>query len=144
MFQISSREPIDGTLIGNHVVVDDLTLYRFDYFGKGEMSRSTPCFANWFDANTASTSTNHLNHSEVTSTLPPNNMEKLILSLQEAFYLYFALGCLRIREPSSSSLGMPFITILDQEVGSLEVEQNTVVIMYFIEKDPTKNMRNMV
>lgn len=117
MFQISSREPIEGKLIGNHVIVDDLTLYNFDYYGKGEMSRSTPCFSNWFDANTASTNINHHlpanaddanNNPEMTPIiLPPKDMEKLILSLQEAFYLYYALGCLRIR------VGQNFTSIQD-------------------------------
>jgi len=87
MLRVCKLEPAIGQLVGNHVIVDDLKLHDFDYYGKGEMSRSKPAFETWFD------STAPISDGSVVGGFP---REKLILSLQEAFYLCYALGSLRI------------------------------------------------
>jgi len=77
----AGRTDFEGTFNGNCVAVDDAdsisALYFQGYFGKGNLSRSEPTF----NAADRETEVKEISH----------------LSLEEAYFLSYALGCLQVK-----------------------------------------------
>jgi tRNA-intron lyase len=80
IINISKSNIIVGQLRGRSVEVTELNLYDKGYFGKGTFSRSRPL--------------QFISPAEANEEEQPR--EVLIITLQEAFYLVYALGCLQV------------------------------------------------
>ncbi|KAL9644749.1 hypothetical protein ABK040_012403 [Willaertia magna] len=96
MLQIIKREPFVGELIGRFVITNN-ELYKYDYYGKGSLSRSEPVFNDWYPS-LYPNETQEINSNFLLGQQQPPPQEQLILTLQEAFYLSYGLGCLKIQE----------------------------------------------
>ncbi|KAL0483807.1 tRNA-splicing endonuclease subunit [Acrasis kona] len=80
-YQISKFKNTTARLVGRYVLTDNFDLYEQGFFGKGMLSRSRPQQVVEFSLD---------------DDTKEQIREELLLTLHEAFYLVYALGCLQV------------------------------------------------